>query len=447
MRAQARTRQRAAALCVRGAARQARRSARRSIRSSSAGATSWASISARSTSCASHRTASCSASTRSSARATGNDASAKCRYGRGVGVAGSCYISGTNYPIYPNEMPQAAIQIADRAIGPRDGADRRIGDRAGLRQHGRVHRRRRAGRAARVRARAFDRHRHRARRSRCVLVARDVHGRQRLRRCSAQAACNACRRRSPENGRYPPRKSCLAGGWAFDAKDTARRMPIIEAFNIAEAKLGPLVAVGSYNTPKDVHGELPRRHHRRVARLFLHRARRGSARSMSTTGFVTRRQDLGRARLRPRTQPRARRRADGRLDLHGFRRSADGRADVQGSRDHGRAGLHNAPSLLDYRIPTSLDTPEMQSLIVESDRSGRTVRREGSRRGPAAPVDSRDRECDLRCGRCSHGFSAVQSTTGVEGIAEWYGKSQLGARSRYRRGRSRSDSRAAIVRH
>jgi CO/xanthine dehydrogenase Mo-binding subunit len=28
--------------------------------------------------------------------------------------------------------------------------------------------------------------------------------------------------------------------------------------------------------------------------------------------------------------------------------------------------LHNAPSLLDYRIPTSLDTPEMQSLIVES---------------------------------------------------------------------------------
>jgi 4-hydroxybenzoyl-CoA reductase subunit alpha len=34
--------------------------------------------------------------------------------------------------------------------------------------------------------------------------------------------------------------------------------------------------------------------------------------------------------------------------------------------DHGREGLHNAPSLLDYRIPTSLDTPELESLIVES---------------------------------------------------------------------------------
>lgn len=36
------------------------------------------------------------------------------------------------------------------------------------------------------------------------------------------------------------------------------------------------------------------------------------------------------------------------------------------SADQGREGLHNAPSLLDYRIPTSLDTPALQSLIVES---------------------------------------------------------------------------------
>ncbi len=29
-------------------------------------------------------------------------------------------------------------------------------------------------------------------------------------------------------------------------------------------------------------------------------------------------------------------------------------------------GLHTGPSLLDYPIPTTLDTPEIQSLIVES---------------------------------------------------------------------------------
>src|SRR6185436_11012420 len=30
---------------------------------------------------------------------------------RGLGVASSSYISGTNYPIYPNEMPQSAVQL------------------------------------------------------------------------------------------------------------------------------------------------------------------------------------------------------------------------------------------------------------------------------------------------------------------------------------------------
>jgi CO/xanthine dehydrogenase Mo-binding subunit len=29
-------------------------------------------------------------------------------------------------------------------------------------------------------------------------------------------------------------------------------------------------------------------------------------------------------------------------------------------------GLHRAPSLLDYKIPTSMDVPDMESLIVES---------------------------------------------------------------------------------
>jgi CO/xanthine dehydrogenase Mo-binding subunit len=34
--------------------------------------------------------------------------------------------------------------------------------------------------------------------------------------------------------------------------------------------------------------------------------------------------------------------------------------------DVNRFGLHRGPSLLDYRLPTSLDTPEFRALIVES---------------------------------------------------------------------------------
>src|SRR5690554_4148863 len=41
----------------------------------------------------------------------------KLPYGRGLGVAGSCYISGTNYPIYPNEMPQSGVQLQAERSG------------------------------------------------------------------------------------------------------------------------------------------------------------------------------------------------------------------------------------------------------------------------------------------------------------------------------------------
>ena len=66
--------------------------------------------------------------------------------------------------------------------------------------------------------------------------------------------------------------------------------------------------------------------------------------------------------------------------------------------EHGRAGLHNAPSLLDYRIPTSLDTPELESLIVESiDPEGPYGAKEAGE-GPLHPVHPRHRQRDLRRG-------------------------------------------------
>jgi hypothetical protein len=34
-----------------------------------------------------------------------------------------------------------------------------------------------------------------------------------------------------------------------------------------------------------------------------------------------------------------------------------------------RGGLHKKPSLLDYKLPTSLDTPELEAIIVETNDS------------------------------------------------------------------------------
>jgi CO/xanthine dehydrogenase Mo-binding subunit len=50
------------------------------------------------------------------------------------------------------------------------------------------------------------------------------------------------------------------------------------------------------------------------------------------------------------------------------------------------SGLHRGPSLLDYRIPTSLDTPELTALIVEShDPNGPHGAKEAGE-GPLHPV-------------------------------------------------------------
>jgi CO/xanthine dehydrogenase Mo-binding subunit len=76
-------------------------------------------------------------------------------------------------------------------------------------------------------------------------------------------------------------------------------------------------------------------------------------------------EDLDRARLRPRAEPVL---VEGQMEGSAYMGFAEALMEEQVFKDadHGRAGLHNAPSLLDYRIPTSLDTPELESLIIES---------------------------------------------------------------------------------
>jgi CO/xanthine dehydrogenase Mo-binding subunit len=156
----------------------------------------------------------------------------------------------------------------------------------------------------------------------------------------------------------------LAGGWAFDSRDRTKRIPISEAFNIAEAKFGALSAVGSYNTPKDVHGEY------RGGTIGASPAYSFTAHvaevdvdpetGVVTVGSIWVAHDCGRA-LNPVL-------VEGQMEGSAYMGYAEALMEEQifKSADEGKAGLHNAPSLLDYRIPTSLDTPELSSLIIES---------------------------------------------------------------------------------
>jgi 4-hydroxybenzoyl-CoA reductase subunit alpha len=284
-------------------------------------------------------------------------------YGRGVGVAGSCYISGTNYPIYPNEMPQAAIQLqversgrvavftgaSEIGQGSNSMVAYIVAEELGVPlDYVRVH-------ATDTDMTPVDLGAYSSRETfmvgnACIMAAAE------LRKKIAGAVAS--------EWDVPAARVGLAGGWAFDLHDTGRRMPISEAFNLAEAALGTLATVGHYNTPKDIHGDY-RGGTIGASPAYSFTAHVAEVVVDVETGFVAVDRiwvahDCGRA-LNPVL-------VEGQMEGSAYMGFGEALMEEQifKGADDGRAGLHNAPSLLDYRIPTSLDTPEFESLIVES---------------------------------------------------------------------------------
>jgi len=302
-------------------------------------------------------------------------------YGRGVGVAGSCYISGTNYPIYPNEMPQAAVSVQVERSGRvavfsgaseiGQGSDSMVAyivaEELGVPlSYVRVV-------SADTDIVPVDLGAYSSRETfmvgnACVQAARAI--REKVIDAVAEAWSEGWTGES-EHGRegegpvFPRKRVALAGGWAFDVRDTARKIPIAEAFNLAEARFGTLGSVGHYDTPREgVHGDY-RGGTIGASPAYSFTAHVAEVTVDPETGFVEVGKiwiahDCGRA-LNPVL-------VAGQMEGSAYMGAAEAIMEEQvfKSADEGKAGLHDAPSLLDYRIPTSLDTPEMESLIVES---------------------------------------------------------------------------------
>jgi 4-hydroxybenzoyl-CoA reductase subunit alpha len=287
----------------------------------------------------------------------------KLPFGRGVGVAGSTYISGTNYPIYPNDMPQSAVQMqVDRSgrvavfsgaseIG--QGCDSMVAyvaaEELGVPlEHVRVFR----GDTdfTPVDLGAYS--------SRVTFMLGNaaIEAARKLRTMVQQAVAEAWG--------VNPGEVLLAGGHALWAPDTERQMTVRDAFNLAEAKFGTLGARGWYDTPKGVHGEY-RGGTIGASPAYSFTAHVAEVEVDVDTGVVDVKKiwvahDCGRA-LNPVL-------VEGQMEGSAYMGFGEALMEEQVFKDadHGRAGLHNAPSLLDYRIPTSLDTPELESFIVES---------------------------------------------------------------------------------
>ncbi len=292
--------------------------------------------------------------------------------GRGLGVATSMYISGTNYPIYPNDMPQSGVQVAlDRSGRVRifsGASDIGQGSDSVLAQ---ICAEELGVDIDSVQVVSGDT-------DLCPVDLGAYSSRVTL--MMGHAALEACRTvrekvqsalaafwnrdeaaHKVTGGQCTPTDVALEGGRAWYLNDTSLAVSVTDAFRIAEAHWGTVGATGGYRT-KERGGEY------RGGTI-------GSSPAYSCTAHV--------ADVEVCEQT-------GRILVHKIWVAHDcGRAlnpvlvegQMEGSTYMGfaevaleemlyganavRQGMLVGPSLLDYRIPTTLDTPAIEALIVE----------------------------------------------------------------------------------
>ncbi len=301
----------------------------------------------------------------------------KLPFGRGLGVAASMYITGTNYPIYPNEMPQAGIQLKlDRSglvtaftggndIGQGSSSVVRtiVAEELGLDP-------------ADVRVYAAD----------TDLCPVDLGAySSRVTFMVGNATIDACRKVKDKlveavaaEWQVAPERVLMSLGEVIDVDDVDHRMSTRDAIRLAEARFDTLGATGAYNTPEL--GGKYRGGSIGASPAYSFTAHVVDASVDTETGRILVHNvwvahDCGRA-LNPVL-------VAGQMEGSVYMGLAEALMEEHGVDDK---GLHQGPSLLDYRIPTSLDTPEIHSLIVESiDPEGPYGAKEAGE-GPLHPV-------------------------------------------------------------
>jgi 4-hydroxybenzoyl-CoA reductase alpha subunit len=281
-------------------------------------------------------------------------------YGRGLGVAGSTYISGTNYPIYPNEMPQSAVQITLDRSG-------RVRVFAGTSEIGQGSDTMLAVIAAEelgvpiedVRVLSAD----------TDLCPVDLGAySSRITLMAGNACLDAARAlRRAVTGAVGKRWECsadrvvLADRAAVDREDPARTVPIAKAFEWAEEDHGLVTASGSYKAPSGRHADY-RGGTIGASPAYSFTAHVAQVSIDPETGVVIVERvwcahDCGRAISR------------GLVEAQIEGSTYMGVAEALMERhavDSRHGGLHEGPSLLDYRIPTSLDAPDVRAIVVEA---------------------------------------------------------------------------------
>ena len=277
--------------------------------------------------------------------------------GKGLGIAGSMYISGTAYPIYPNDMPQSAVMIRiDRSgvVAVHCGASDIGQGSDSVMQY--------------ITAEEFGVPLERIRvfSSDTDLTPVDLGAySSRGTLMIGNATVDACRKLKQqiqesvaEKWEVKPKEVALADGKAFYTKDTSQHMSIVEAFHLAEAKFGSLAATGAQWTEKlggDYRGGTIG-----ASPAYSFTAHVADVTVDEETGEITVNQiwvahDCGKA-IAPIL-------AEGQIEGSAYMGAAEA---IMEDQNFHASGLHRSPSLLDYKLPTTMDTPELEAIIVES---------------------------------------------------------------------------------
>jgi len=277
--------------------------------------------------------------------------------GKGIGVAGSAYISGAGLPIYWNPMPHSGAEIRiDRGGGVTvmcgtaeigQGSDNVLAsitaEALGVYPED-VHVVSGDTSLAPVDLGSYS--------SRVTMMAGNAtkDAAMKLRALVFEAAS--------ENLGVPVDRLACAYRRVYDLKDPEKHISFVEAANIAEGKHGTLVAAGSYTPPAGIGGNYKGAgvgptpaysYQASVAEVSVD-LETGTV----TVDKITTAHDCGRA-LNPVN-------VEGQIEGSAYM----GYGEIIAEEQIFRGGLHKKPSLLDYKLPTSLDTPVLEAIIVET---------------------------------------------------------------------------------
>src|SRR6266571_637258 len=296
---------------------------------------------------------------------------------RGLGLAASSYICGAGKPIYWNDLPHSAVQIrldrgggvtvycgsTDIGQGSTSVLAYIVAEELGI-QPEQIHLETADTTLTPVDLGSYS--------SRVTFMAGNaaITAARKLKQQLLEAAS--------ERLQVPAGRLQAGGGVFYDEHDPGVSLPFVKAVQLAEARFGALVSAGSYAPPADIHGDYKGAGVGPSPAYSYSTCVAQVAVDVETGEVVVEKlwlaHDIGQS-INPLL-------VAGQVEGGAYMGFGEAMMEQQVF----RKGRHKIPSLLDYKLPTTLDTPEIETILIEiPDREGPYGGKEAGQ-GPLNPV-------------------------------------------------------------